>query len=415
VVLVVRDAKGDLDFLVSPNLQQIVQRDDLQYVNDFLLEFLERARRYPDTLFLQLSSLTVGPLVTHKVGLTGVDDEYLISYCAEFVDLQDLFPLKRKDERLQQLALLNPALRSTAEAERLLRELQVSQSELMEHNEALRVEKMDSIVRLAAGLAHEINNPLEGLANSLYLARINSNDPEAVCGYLDLADNELKRIAHLTRQTLGLYRDASAPMAVSVAAMLDSAIDLFKDRIIAASVNLIREYEGDLTVKTIPGELLQVFGNLLSNSLDALAAGGSIRLRVAKSTCRKSGQPGFRVTVADTGEGIEPGILPRIFEPLFTTKAATGTGLGLWVAKEIVEKHGGTIHVRSRRTEPNRGTVFSIVLPNEIQAASARSLSPLQMDVHAPIPIEAMNSLALKPIESVLIQGTKLKPPAPSA
>jgi signal transduction histidine kinase len=120
----------------------------------------------------------------------------------------------------------------------------------------------------------------------------------------------------------------------------------------------------------VPGELRQVFSNLLANSLDAMDQEGTIKLRVSKSTCVNSNQPRIRITVADNGKGIDTATLPRIFEPLFTTKEATGAGLGLWVSKQLIEKHGGAIRVRSSTREPRRGTVFSVFLLAEVAPAA---------------------------------------------
>ena len=234
----------------------------------------------------------------------------------------------------------------------------------------LRSEKLASVNRMAVSMAHEINNPLEAVTNTLYLARTNADDPEFVRRYLDIADDELKHISHITRQTLGFYRESSAPAMVSVNSIMDSSLDLLQKKIQARGAHIEKQYDGDVKVVAVAGELRQVFSNLLTNSLEAIEERGAIKLRVSRSMCVNTGQIRIRVTVADDGKGINAVTLPRIFDPLFTTKEATGTGLGLWVSKQIIEKHGGSIRVRSCYAAPHssgnrarRGTAFSIVLP----------------------------------------------------
>ena len=238
----------------------------------------------------------------------------------------------------------------------------------------LRSEKLASVGRMAASIAHEINNPLAAMTNTLYLARTNSDDPASVRQYLDIAEDELRRVSHITRQTLGFYRESSAPTTVSVGSVVDAAVDLLRGKIKVKRAIIEKKYDGDLQVSGIPGELRQVFSNLLTNSLDAIGEAGTIKLRVSRSTCVKGGQPRVRVTVADNGSGIDAATLPRIFEPLFTTKESTGSGLGLWVIKQLIEKHGGSIRVRSRTNNERRGTTFSIVLP--VGPAAAASSQP---------------------------------------
>jgi signal transduction histidine kinase len=230
----------------------------------------------------------------------------------------------------------------------------------------LRSEKLASVGRMAASIAHEINNPLAAVVNTIFLAKTNANEPEFVRQCLDMADDELMRIAHITRQTLGFYRESTGPMTVSVSSVLDSAIDLLRGKIRNKSAAIEKQYDGRFQVTAVPGELRQVFSNLIANSLDAMDQEGAIRIRVSRSTCVNSGQPRIRVTVADNGNGIDAATLPRIFEPLFTTKEATGSGLGLWVSKQLMDKHGGTIRVRSNTRALRRGTVFSIILPAEV-------------------------------------------------
>ncbi len=227
---------------------------------------------------------------------------------------------------------------------------------------AIRSEKVAALGRMAASLAHDINNPLAAAMNTVFIAR---ND--AVCAacahsvrqYLDLADEELKRISHITRQALGFYREGSVPAKVSVRAILDEAVDIFKSKIKSKRARIEKEYEGELVeVIGISGELRQVFSNLLVNSLDAIAEHGTIKLRVSTSP-----QRGVRITIADNGSGIDPVARPRIFEPLFTTKGPLGTGLGLWVTKQLVDKHSGSIRVHSSTSGSRRGTSFTVVLP----------------------------------------------------
>jgi len=235
----------------------------------------------------------------------------------------------------------------------------------------LRSEKLAAVGRMAASIAHEINNPLSAVMNTIYLAQC-ADDLLAVRRYLGTAEDELKRISHITRQTLGFYREHSTPAIVSINDIMDSAVDLLQGKIKLKRAKVEKRYDGDIRASVISGELRQVFSNLLANSLDAVGEEGTIKLRVSKSTYVNSGEPRIRVTVGDDGKGIDRATLPRIFEPLFTTKEATGSGLGLWVSKQIIDKHKGSIHLRSRTDGERRGTVFSILLP-VLGTAAAKS------------------------------------------
>ncbi len=223
-------------------------------------------------------------------------------------------------------------------------------------------EKLASAGRMAAVLAHEINNPLAAVMNLLFLAQTTGKIPSAVRRYLETADGELKRIAHITRQTLGFYRESSAPRTFLVVTLLNSVTDLLQAKIVSTQVIMEKQCDDLLQITAIFGELRQVISNLMLNSLDALGEGGRITLRASRSLSPLDGSPRIRITIADNGQGIGEAALPRIFEAFFTTKGSTGNGLGLWVSKQITEKHGGSVWVRSRTGEPH-GTTFSIVLP----------------------------------------------------
>jgi signal transduction histidine kinase len=229
----------------------------------------------------------------------------------------------------------------------------------------LRSEMLASAGRMAASIAHEINNPLEAMMNTLYLVRKTAHLPEAALEYLDIADGELMRIAHITRQTLGFYREFSAATSNSTTALIDSVISLLQAKIKANGARVEQQGNKQLRVMGIAGELRQVMANLLANSLDAIGQNGRIVLRASASVDPNDGRRRVRITVSDYGHGMPAATMKEIFDPFFTTKGSVGTGLGLWVCKQLVEKNGGFIKVRSNMDGERRGTTFSIVLPGD--------------------------------------------------
>jgi PAS domain S-box-containing protein len=223
-----------------------------------------------------------------------------------------------------------------------------------------RSEKLATTGRLAASIAHEINNPLEALANLLYLAR---HDSSHAADYLTLAEQEVGRVAKLAQQTLGFVRDTSSPDSMDPAAIMDEILQLYSRKLERRQIRVTRRYRSSCQISGYSGELRQLLANLLVNAVDAMADGGSLQVRVATGRDWSSGREGVRITVADNGSGIPRDNLRQIFEPFYTTKQDTGTGLGLWVSRGIVQKHGGSIRVRSRVDGRVTGTVFLIFLP----------------------------------------------------
>lgn len=252
----------------------------------------------------------------------------------------------------------------TEAAELLNAQLQAEIIARKKAEEALvRSEKLASVGRMAAVLAHEINNPLEAVGNILFLAQSTEGLPGSVREYLEMADAELRRIAHITRQTLGFYREATAPTTFYVAFLLDSVFDLLKAKIASRQAIVERECDVTLQVTAFQGELRQVLSNFLLNSLDALEDNGKVTVRASISTDDLSEARKIRISVADNGQGISEEALPHIFEPFFTTKGSIGNGLGLWVSKQIIEKHGGEVTVDSCTYGPHRGTTVALILP----------------------------------------------------
>jgi len=226
----------------------------------------------------------------------------------------------------------------------------------------LQSEKLAALGRMAATIAHEINNPLAAAMNSVFLAESSAERPESVREYLTLADGELRRISQITNQVLGFYRESTKPSCVLIGGLMDEVLEMFKSKIRAKQATIEKQFDRQLQITAVSGELRQVFANILANSLDAISECGTIKVRVSSSKGLDHGSFRIRITVADNGSGIEAAIIRRIFEPMFTTKENIGTGLGLWVCKQLIEKHNGSIWVRSS-TKANRGTTFSIVLP----------------------------------------------------
>ena len=231
--------------------------------------------------------------------------------------------------------------------------------------EALRrTEKLAVAGRFAASIAHEINNPLEAITNCLYLAAT-TNLPEDARGYIDLAQKELNRVSQITVQTLRFFRGSTKHDATNLGDLVETVLALLDSRLMRAKIEVLRQFRTENTVVAQAGEIRQVIANLIGNALDAMPQGGHLTVRTARSRRWRSGEEGVAITVVDTGSGMNAEVRARIFEPFFSTKGITGTGLGLWISQEIITKHNGTFHLRSHPSSPGHrgGTVFRVFLP----------------------------------------------------
>jgi PAS domain S-box-containing protein len=228
--------------------------------------------------------------------------------------------------------------------------------------EALRrSEKLAATGRLAASIAHEINNPLESVTNLMYLALSDGAISEETRGYLEAADQELARITHITTQTLRFHRQSKSAAVADLSEIMRSVLALFRSRFVSRRIEVTGEFDANTRICCFADELRQVFTNLVSNSHDATPDGGMLRIRIKRATA--CGVDGVRVTVADTGCGIPAEIQQRIFEPFFSTKDATGIGLGLWVTDGILKKHSARMSLRSCTGAERHGTTFSVFFP----------------------------------------------------
>jgi signal transduction histidine kinase/FixJ family two-component response regulator len=233
--------------------------------------------------------------------------------------------------------------------------------------EVLRqTEKLAIAGRLAASIAHEINNPLEAITNCLYLIEQGELEPDSR-NYLQMAQRELDLVSKITMQTLRFYRRSSRPMKTDLRDLVESVLDLLDRRVKQQEIEVLKRFRDIPLVLAHEGEIRQVLANLVGNAIDALPEGGKLALRTAPGYDWVHGVPGVRVTVADNGTGMDAAVLSRIFEAFYSTKGITGTGLGLWISRDIVEKHKGRLDVWSRKGTPETsgGTVFSLFLPVE--------------------------------------------------
>lgn len=225
-------------------------------------------------------------------------------------------------------------------------------------------EKLAVVGRLASSIAHEINNPLEGVTNLLYLLEGTSLN-EQQREYLTTAQQELARVAEIAAQTLTHNRQRDVRGEASMSTLLDSVLVLYQGRLAGSNTKIERRYRNTPPFNCRPGELRQVFANLIGNAFDATRKGGLILLRERAARDLKTNHSGVRITVADTGSGMSAEVIARLFEPFQSTKGLNGNGLGLWISKGIVEKHHGSIRFRSSTKPRSSGTVFSIFIPHE--------------------------------------------------
>jgi len=233
--------------------------------------------------------------------------------------------------------------------------------------ETLRTsERLNQAGRLSATIAHEIRNPLDTVTNLVYLLQHDSNSTAVTRQYLEMASDELARITQITGQLLTFHREARYPLEVCLAEVIESVLTLYGPQLRNADIEVDKRIQTHAYVRGFPGELRQVFSNLVGNAIDAMPHGGRLILSVRAAS--RPGDPsrkGIRTTIIDTGLGIPLGVKRNLFAPFYTTKGEKGTGLGLWVSRGIVEKHEGTIHVVSTVREGRAGTAFSVFLPFE--------------------------------------------------
>jgi signal transduction histidine kinase len=226
---------------------------------------------------------------------------------------------------------------------------------------------------MAATLAHEINNPLEAVTNALYLLSESSSLDESARQFLVSAQTELASIRQIATATLGLHRsDADRPQPVRVSELFDSVFPLYGRKLRASGISVETRYDTDIPVNVFPGELRQVFSNLIVNAVDALEkSGDKLCVHVFASSDRANPtQKGLRITLSDNGSGIPAEKRAHIFEPFYTTKGSTGTGIGLWVSLGIVKKYGGSMRFRSVVRPGHSGTTFSVFLPAVTEPAN---------------------------------------------
>lgn len=234
--------------------------------------------------------------------------------------------------------------------------------------ETLRTsQKLIHLGRMAASIAHEINNPLESITNLLYLLRSEPGLSQSALAYLDLAEREMERVVTITRQTLNFARETTQPVALSLPALLEEVLVLNRRRIEEKQLRIIQRYAPTQPIRVFPGEIRQVLANLVVNAIEASSPRGSLTLRVRPSRANHR-SPGIRISIADTGSGIPPDARRRLGEPFFTTKGQGGTGLGLWVSRSIVERYGGRLrfrstHVSEAKDKARHGTIFTLFLP----------------------------------------------------
>ncbi|MDE1162300.1 MAG: response regulator [Acidobacteriaceae bacterium] len=225
-------------------------------------------------------------------------------------------------------------------------------------------ERLAATGRLAHIIAHEINNPLEALSNLLYLVQNNTPTTNPSYEFVEQASAELKRISEITKQILAYHRESKRPIPTPANELLEGTVAMFRAQMLSNRIKLLSEIRCTAMVSVHPGEIRQVFGNLISNSLDAMGThDGHLRIRCANASDTQSGARGVRFTFSDNGAGIPPNVLPRIFEAFYTTKDLEGSGIGLWLSSEILEKHHGHMKIRTRTEGPYRGTLFSIFIP----------------------------------------------------
>ena len=232
-------------------------------------------------------------------------------------------------------------------------------------------EKLAATGRMAAAIAHEINNPLESLMNLIFLARQNCPAGSKEHRYLLTAEEELERVSHIARQTLGYYRDTGSPTEVHLHDLIQNVLTVYNSRLISAGIAVDTRFNDLQKITVSRGEMLQVFSNVIANAIDAMPHDG--RLAISTRKLLSAGSDGIQIVVRDNGTGISQENLPKVFEPFFTTKGDLGTGIGLWVAKQLIDARGGQISISSTTEQGKSGTTVTIFIPFALRPSQLES------------------------------------------
>jgi PAS domain S-box-containing protein len=227
----------------------------------------------------------------------------------------------------------------------------------------LRSEKLAAVGRLATSISHEINNPLESVTNLLYLIAIDTALPNSIRPYVNMAQEELARVSQIATETLRFHRQSIRPALVDASHVVNAVMVLYASRLINASVRVETRFQSRTLFLCYESDLRQVLSNLITNAIDAMQGGGILRIRSHDATDPMTGQRGVRLSIADTGCGMSAITQSRACEPFYTTKEANGSGLGLWISSDIVNRNGGRLRFRSSTHPDHHGTVFTVFQP----------------------------------------------------
>ncbi|MEG9437132.1 PAS domain S-box protein [Edaphobacter sp. HDX4] len=277
----------------------------------------------------------------------------------ERIDHYETTRIRKNGERFEVAVTISPVKDRTGQivgASKTARD--ISDRKKIEQT-LIESEKLAATGRMAATIAHEINNPLDAVMNLVFLART-SDSLKQVKGYLQTAEEELERVAHIVRQTLGYYRETGAPVEVDVRELTEDVLMVYQRKLRAYNISVDCQFDHHRPITVNKGELVQVLSNVIANSIDAMPEGGVLQVQIGET---KHSEEGIQIVIQDSGTGIPQENLERIFEPFFTTKGQLGTGIGLWVAKQLIEKQRGQIAITSGTDTGNCGTTLVIFLP----------------------------------------------------
>jgi PAS domain S-box-containing protein len=350
------DSRFRLAAIVDSADDAIISKD----LKGIIKTWNEGARRlfgYADEEMIGQSILRLIPTELHYE-----EDEILSKLRAgEKIEHYETTRLNKSGEALDVSVTISPIRNRAGEivgASKIARS--IAERKKME-KKLIQSEQLAATGRMAATIAHEINNPLASVMNLIFLARQDGATSEEVREYLATAERELDRVSHIARQTLGYYRDAASPKEIYLHDAMENVLSIYRQKLIDHRIRVDSKFNDLRKISVYSGEIIQIFSNLISNAIDAMPYGGTLSISIAQ-TMKLEGDR-VQIVIGDTGCGIRRENLEKVFEPFFTTKGNLGTGIGLWVSKQLVERHGGHISISSSTEPKDSGTIITISLP----------------------------------------------------